>query len=178
MNRSRGSSSTPNPGPSSSSPYRRVPINRFPYIAVYLVGDDRIDVLALINIRRDPAWIVAPCLQAVRCIASSPQTVRKNFRRDRLRPTMPNAPESAFVQVRRYFTARSHDDHQPSDRRGNVPVQRLIGTWRQTFRSRSPVPPVGPLSGLRRASVSDGGCISRVGGRVGSVAVLMSVCAV
>lgn len=39
--------------------FRRVPIKRFPYMAVYLVGDDRIDVLALINIRRDPAWITA-----------------------------------------------------------------------------------------------------------------------
>jgi hypothetical protein len=39
--------------------FRRVPLKRFPYMAVYLVGDDRIDVLALINIRRDPAWIAA-----------------------------------------------------------------------------------------------------------------------
>jgi hypothetical protein len=28
-------------------------------MAVYLVGDDRIDVLAVVGIRRDPAWIEA-----------------------------------------------------------------------------------------------------------------------
>lgn len=40
-------------------PYRRVLLKRFPYMAVYLVGDDRIDVLALVNVRRDPAWVEA-----------------------------------------------------------------------------------------------------------------------
>jgi len=37
--------------------YRRVPLKRFPYIAVYLVGANRIDVLAVVAVRRDPAWI-------------------------------------------------------------------------------------------------------------------------
>lgn len=37
--------------------YRRVLLNRFPFMAVYLVGDDRIVVLALVNVRRDPASI-------------------------------------------------------------------------------------------------------------------------
>ena len=39
--------------------YRRVLLKRFPYMVVYLVGDDRIDVLAVVGIRRDPAWIEA-----------------------------------------------------------------------------------------------------------------------
>lgn len=37
--------------------YRRVLLTRFPYLAVYLVRDDLIDVLALLNTRRDPALI-------------------------------------------------------------------------------------------------------------------------
>ena len=36
---------------------RRVLLKRFPFMAVYLVGDDRIDVLALVNVLRDPASI-------------------------------------------------------------------------------------------------------------------------
>lgn len=39
--------------------YRRVLLHRFPYMAVYLVGDDRLDLLAVVNVRRDPAWIEA-----------------------------------------------------------------------------------------------------------------------
>lgn len=39
--------------------YRRVLLNRFPYMAVYLVGGDRLDVLAVLHARRDPAWIEA-----------------------------------------------------------------------------------------------------------------------
>lgn len=39
--------------------YRRVLLKRFPFVAVYLVGDDRIDVLALINVRCPPASIEA-----------------------------------------------------------------------------------------------------------------------
>ncbi|MGZ8705583.1 MAG: hypothetical protein ACXWYB_13060 [Aeromicrobium sp.] len=58
MNRSRGSL-FPESGAILFDSYRRVPLKRFPYMAVYLVGDDRIDVLALINIRRVPAWIAA-----------------------------------------------------------------------------------------------------------------------
>lgn len=37
--------------------YRRVLLKGFPYMAVYLVGVSRIDVLALVNVRRDPASI-------------------------------------------------------------------------------------------------------------------------
>ncbi|MDQ3710411.1 MAG: hypothetical protein M3387_14115 [Actinomycetota bacterium] len=37
--------------------YRRVLLKRFPYMAVYLVGANRIDVLAIVAVRRDPAWI-------------------------------------------------------------------------------------------------------------------------
>lgn len=37
--------------------YRRVLLKRFPYMAVYLVGANRIDVLAVVAVRRDPAWI-------------------------------------------------------------------------------------------------------------------------
>jgi hypothetical protein len=37
--------------------YRRLLIERFPYVAVHLVGDDRIDVLAVIGTRRDPESI-------------------------------------------------------------------------------------------------------------------------
>jgi hypothetical protein len=32
-------------------------LKRFPYMAVYLVGANRIDVLAIVAVRRDPAWI-------------------------------------------------------------------------------------------------------------------------
>ena len=39
--------------------YRRTRIHRFPYMAVYRVVDDRIDVLAVVGVRRDPAWIQA-----------------------------------------------------------------------------------------------------------------------
>lgn len=39
--------------------YRRVLLKRFPYLAVYVVGDDRIDLLAVVNVRRDPEWIEA-----------------------------------------------------------------------------------------------------------------------
>ena len=39
--------------------YRRVLLPRFPYMAVYFVGDDRLDLLAVVNVRRDPAWIEA-----------------------------------------------------------------------------------------------------------------------
>lgn len=37
--------------------YRRVLLKRFPHMAVYLVGANRIDVLAVVAVRRDPAWI-------------------------------------------------------------------------------------------------------------------------
>jgi plasmid stabilization system protein ParE len=37
--------------------YRRVLLRRFPHMAVYLVGANRIDVLAVVAVRRDPAWI-------------------------------------------------------------------------------------------------------------------------
>lgn len=43
--------------------YRRVLVKRFPYMAVYLVGEDEIDVLAVIGIRRDPAWIEAAIIE-------------------------------------------------------------------------------------------------------------------
>lgn len=37
--------------------YRRVSLTRFPYMLVYAVRAARIDVLALLASRRDPAWI-------------------------------------------------------------------------------------------------------------------------
>jgi toxin ParE1/3/4 len=37
--------------------YRRTLVHRFPYMAVYRVVDDRIEVLAVVSVRRDPAWI-------------------------------------------------------------------------------------------------------------------------
>lgn len=39
--------------------YRRAPLKRFPYIAVYVVGVDRLELLAVLDVRRDPAWIEA-----------------------------------------------------------------------------------------------------------------------
>jgi len=39
--------------------YRRVVLKRFPYMAVYITSGDRIDVLALVSVRRDPEWIEA-----------------------------------------------------------------------------------------------------------------------
>ena len=36
--------------------YRRM-LKRFPYMVVYLVSEERIHVLALVSVRRDPAWI-------------------------------------------------------------------------------------------------------------------------
>ncbi|MDP3890872.1 type II toxin-antitoxin system RelE/ParE family toxin [Nocardioides sp.] len=43
--------------------YRRVLLKRFPYMAVYLVGEDRIDVIAVVGIRRNPAWIEAAIVE-------------------------------------------------------------------------------------------------------------------
>lgn len=37
--------------------YRRSLLKRFPYMAVYLVGVERIDMLAVVSVSRDPAWI-------------------------------------------------------------------------------------------------------------------------
>lgn len=39
--------------------YRRALLKRFPYMAVYAVSDDRLDLLAVINVKRDPARIEA-----------------------------------------------------------------------------------------------------------------------
>lgn len=39
--------------------YRRALLKRFPYMAVYVVGDDRLELLAVVNVRREPAWIEA-----------------------------------------------------------------------------------------------------------------------
>jgi len=39
--------------------YRRVHLKRSPYMAVYVVRKDHIDLLAVIGVRRDPAWIEA-----------------------------------------------------------------------------------------------------------------------
>lgn len=33
--------------------YRRVLLKRFPYMAVYFVGDERIDLLAVVSVRRE-----------------------------------------------------------------------------------------------------------------------------
>ena len=49
--------------PDSGAPlfesYRRVLLDRFPYMAVYVVRGDRIELLAVLDTRRDPAWIEA-----------------------------------------------------------------------------------------------------------------------
>ncbi len=39
--------------------YRRALLKRFPYMAVYLAGEDRLELLAVVDVRRDPAWIEA-----------------------------------------------------------------------------------------------------------------------
>ena len=39
--------------------YRRALLKRFPYMAVYVAGGDRLKLLAVVDIRRDPAWIEA-----------------------------------------------------------------------------------------------------------------------
>lgn len=39
--------------------YRRALLRRFPYMAVYDAGDDRLELLAVVDVRRDPAWIEA-----------------------------------------------------------------------------------------------------------------------
>lgn len=39
--------------------YRRAPLKRFLHMAVYLVGDDRLELLAVVDVRRDPARIEA-----------------------------------------------------------------------------------------------------------------------
>lgn len=39
--------------------YRRVLINLFPYMAVYRVGKERVDVLLLVGTQREPEWIEA-----------------------------------------------------------------------------------------------------------------------
>lgn len=39
--------------------YRRVLVKRFPYMAVYLVREDRVDVLGVLGVQRDPEWIEA-----------------------------------------------------------------------------------------------------------------------
>lgn len=49
----------PESGAALFEEYRRVLLKRFPYMAVYVVDDDRIDVLAIVGVRRDPAWIEA-----------------------------------------------------------------------------------------------------------------------
>ncbi|MCY7401954.1 MAG: type II toxin-antitoxin system RelE/ParE family toxin [Nocardioides sp.] len=39
--------------------YRRALVKRFPYMFVYVVREDRIDGLAVVGVRRDPAYIEA-----------------------------------------------------------------------------------------------------------------------
>lgn len=39
--------------------YRRVLIKRFPYMAIYRVGEERVDVLAVIGVQRAPETIEA-----------------------------------------------------------------------------------------------------------------------
>lgn len=47
--------------PESGAPlfeaYRRVLLKRFPFMLVCSVSGERIEVLALIGVRREPAWI-------------------------------------------------------------------------------------------------------------------------
>lgn len=40
-------------------PYRLVLLMRYPYIAVFVARDDHIEVLAVIGVHRDPAWVEA-----------------------------------------------------------------------------------------------------------------------
>jgi plasmid stabilization system protein ParE len=37
--------------------YRRVVVKRFPYMAIYRVGEERVDVLAVVSTTRDPLLI-------------------------------------------------------------------------------------------------------------------------
>ncbi|MEE3126924.1 MAG: hypothetical protein VX494_06900 [Actinomycetota bacterium] len=39
--------------------YRRALLKRFPYMAVYRAGAGRLELLAVVDVRRDPAWIEA-----------------------------------------------------------------------------------------------------------------------
>jgi hypothetical protein len=55
--RSSASRGSPESGLILFESYRRVLLRRFPHMAVYLVGANRIDVLAVVAVRRDPAWI-------------------------------------------------------------------------------------------------------------------------
>ena len=60
-----------------------------PHKSVYLVGDDRLELLAIVDVRRDPAWIEG--------------TIAEDA----------NGPENAFVQVRPCFPAPTDDGQQP-----------------------------------------------------------------
>jgi plasmid stabilization system protein ParE len=39
--------------------YRRALLKRFPYMAVYRTSAGRLELLAVVDVRRDPAWIEA-----------------------------------------------------------------------------------------------------------------------
>lgn len=49
----------PESGAALFGSYRRVLLTRFPYMIVYVVRRERVDVLAVLGVRRDPEWIEA-----------------------------------------------------------------------------------------------------------------------
>lgn len=63
-------------GPILFESYRRVLRKRFPYMAVYLVGGDCPDLLAVVHVQRDPRRS-GDGLRAGRWLVTSPQIVRK-----------------------------------------------------------------------------------------------------
>lgn len=70
--------------------FRRASLKRFPYMAVYLAGAGRQELLAVLDVRRDPAWIEATIARcggvAVRKWSARSSTETDSRRR---RPTVP-----------------------------------------------------------------------------------------
>lgn len=93
--------------------YGWVLLKRFPFMAVHLVGNDRIDVLALVNIRRDPASTeeTVPCgPMASERFAHSRQEVSP-------RPIPANDLNDAFAKVRALFQRQPADDPEAAEYR-------------------------------------------------------------
>ncbi|MHB1063021.1 MAG: type II toxin-antitoxin system RelE/ParE family toxin [Georgenia sp.] len=61
--------------------YRRAVLRRFPHMAVYLVGHDRLELLVVVDVRRDPAWIEATIAER-----ADTQRVRKQSARSPAEP--------------------------------------------------------------------------------------------
>jgi plasmid stabilization system protein ParE len=86
--------------------YRRALLKRFPYMAVYLVGANQIDVLAIVAVRRDPAWIETRFLRGPMTTersANSPQEVQPRPRSS----TSLNGLKNAFPHFRLVFQHQS-----------------------------------------------------------------------